>query len=90
VTERFPADLPCDRFVELVTEYLEGALTADERSRVDAHVAICAGCQVVLEQWREVVRLTGRLAESDVDEIDPDARAALMTTFRELHGRPAP
>jgi hypothetical protein len=42
----------------------------------------------VLAQWREVVRLTGRLDESAVDEIDPRARAALMATFRELRPEP--
>lgn len=87
MTERDLPDLPCNQFVELVTEYLDDTLTADERGRVDQHLAICPGCRRVLAQWREVVRLTGRLAETEVDEIDPESREALMTTFRQLrHG----
>jgi anti-sigma factor RsiW len=81
-------DLPCNQFVELVTDYLDGALAPGERAQVDAHLAICEGCRRVLAQWREVVRLTGRLDESAVDEIDPRARAALMATFRELRPEP--
>ena len=62
-------------------------MAADVRARVDQHLAICPGCRRVLAQWREVVRLTGRLAEREVDEIDPESREALMATFRQLrHG----
>ena len=35
-------DVPCNELVELVTDYLDGALTAPRRAEVDAHVAICA------------------------------------------------
>lgn len=75
-------DVPCNELVELVTDYLDGALAAQRRAEVDAHLAICAGCREVLAQWRTVVRLGGRLAEADLDEVEPAVRAGLLAAFR--------
>ena len=35
-------DLPCNDFVELATDYLEGSLTAGQRLVVERHLAFCA------------------------------------------------
>ena len=75
--------IPCQVFVELVTEYLEGALPADEVARIDAHLALCPGCVSVVEQFRETVRLARQIREDDVDRIEPSVRADLMAAFRE-------
>jgi anti-sigma factor RsiW len=74
-------DLPCIEFVELVTDYLEGALSPSRRALVDHHLEICPGCTTVLAQWREVIALTGRLEEHEVDEIDPVVRQELVAAF---------
>ena len=79
-------DVPCNEFVEVVTDYLDGALPAELVADIDAHLAICSGCRSVLAQWREVVRLAGRLAETEVDRVEPGTRAQLMATFRRRHG----
>ena len=77
-------DLPCNVFVELVTDYLEGALAPDLRALVDEHLAICRGCATVLDQWRTVVRLSGRLSEAEVSAVEPEVRRSLMAAFRQL------
>ncbi len=79
-----PPDLPCNVFVELVTDYLEDALDNDQRAWVDAHLAICVGCGAVLAQWRETIALMGRLGEEQVDAVDPATRQSLLETFRGL------
>jgi anti-sigma factor RsiW len=79
-------DLPCNEFVELVTDYLDGTLDAELVARIDQHLEICAGCRSVLAQWREIVRLAGRLAETDVEEVDAGVRTRLMAAFRERRG----
>ena len=84
-----PRHLPCNVFVELVTDYLEGALDADERARVEAHLAICPPCQEVLVQWRTVVDLAGRLNDDDVDALAEPVRSSLMDAFREAWPGPA-
>jgi anti-sigma factor RsiW len=70
----------CIELVELVTEYLEGSMPADERTRFDAHVSGCEGCTTYLEQIRITIRLTGMLTE---EQITPDARDALLGVFRD-------
>jgi anti-sigma factor RsiW len=61
-------DLACQEVVELVTEYLEGALTPEAAAAFEDHLAICEGCVAYLEQLREAVRLAGTLHQEDVPE----------------------
>ena len=77
-------DLPCRELVELVTDYLEGALPASERARFEAHLAICSGCRAYLEQMRQTVRSMGRLSE---ESIDPDVKERLLEAFRDWRRR---
>lgn len=76
-------DVPCNELVELVTDYLDRTLSEQRRAEVDAHLAICAGCREVLAQWRTLVRLGRRLAEAEVDQVDPAVRAGLLAAFRD-------
>jgi anti-sigma factor RsiW len=73
-------ELTCRELVELVTAYLDGALPAGERSRFEEHLVYCPGCAYYVEQMRETVRLTGRLAEEDVPG---EARERLLAVFRD-------
>jgi anti-sigma factor RsiW len=75
-------DVPCAELVELVTDYLDGALPPAWRERIEAHLAICEGCRRVVAQWQLVVRLGGRVAESDVEAVDPAVRRELLAAFR--------
>ena len=60
------ADLSCDEAVELMTAYLEGALTDGARERFEHHLALCTGCDNHLDQLRHTVATTGRLARQDL------------------------
>ena len=75
-------DLPCAVFVEMITDYLDGAIPADLRARVEAHLAICPGCMSVLEQIQLVISLAGRLSEDDVEALPDADRGQLMAAFR--------
>ena len=44
--------LSCQELVELVTDYLEGALSPEETARFEDHIGRCAGCTAYLEQIR--------------------------------------
>jgi predicted anti-sigma-YlaC factor YlaD len=74
-----PDDLSCRELVEIVTDYLEGAMPLEGRARIAAHLRNCPGCTTYIEQMRETIRLTGRLREEDVRE---PAREALLQAFR--------
>jgi anti-sigma factor RsiW len=77
-----PDDIDCQDFVELVTDYLDDALPADERARIDRHLVTCPGCATALAQWRTVIDLAGHLTETDVEGMDPAVRSRLMSVFR--------
>jgi predicted anti-sigma-YlaC factor YlaD len=70
----------CKELVELVTEYLEGSMHAEQRARFEEHVSGCDGCTTYLEQFRMTIRLTGMLRE---EQIAPDARETLLRVFRD-------
>jgi anti-sigma factor RsiW len=65
--------------VEIITDYLEGALTPADQERFEAHLAICVGCTNYVEQMRATIRLTGMLGE---EQIAPEAKDALLEAFR--------
>ena len=74
-----PVEMNCQTVVELVTEYLEGALPEADRERLEAHLAECDGCTRYLEQVRTTIRLTGMLREED---LTPEAREGLLGVYR--------
>ena len=69
----------CREMVELVTEYLEGAMPPHERAIFEAHLAVCPGCTAYFEQMRQTIKLAGRLTE---ESLSPQARDDLMAVFR--------
>ena len=74
------AELSCKELVELITDYLEGALPDAERARFDANLAGCADCTRYLAQFRQTIWLTGTLTE---EHIAPDAKNELLSVFRD-------
>jgi anti-sigma factor RsiW len=72
-------EIACAQLVELVTDYLEGALTAQERELFEGHLAECDACVAYLDQIRTTIDLTGRLRQED---LSPEAQAELVAAFR--------
>jgi len=70
----------CQELVELVTDYLEGALPPEERARFESHLEECGNCQLYLEQIRRTVELSGKLAP---ESLDPEAERELLHAFRD-------
>jgi len=73
-------DLNCDELVEIVTEYLEGALSDADRSRFERHVDACAGCANYLDQMRITIDLAGRVT---ADDLPDEMRVGLLAAFRD-------
>ncbi len=76
---RRPPAIPCQEVVELVTDYLEDALPASDRRRLEAHLADCPHCTEYLAQMSETIRLTGRLTPED---LSPAMRTDLTELYR--------
>lgn len=75
--ERLPT---CREVVEIINDYLEGAMAPEESQRFELHLVWCAACRTYLEQLRESIRRTGRLAEESVPE---ETRQELVRLFRD-------
>jgi anti-sigma factor RsiW len=75
-------ELVCQEVVELVTDYLEGALSRSQRRRFEAHLAGCEHCAEYLEQMRATIRLTGRLRAEDLAPEMQDDFTALYRRLR--------
>lgn len=70
----------CREVIDLLTDYVEDALPAEERLRVEAHLATCEGCTTYLEQVWETIRLTGMLTE---EQIPDEEKQRLLAAFRD-------
>ena len=71
--------LRCVEFVELVTEWQEGALDDDVRAEVEEHLGLCPDCVDYVEEIRATVDLL-----KGVEEAPPETvRAAALAAFRD-------
>jgi Putative zinc-finger len=82
MTER-QSDLACQEIVELVTEYLEGAMAPERVELFEQHVVFCEGCDTYVDQMRRSIALSGCVGQDDVDSA---AVAQLMAAFRGWRG----
>lgn len=72
-------ELTCQELVELVTDYLDGAMPASERGRFEAHLATCEPCTTYLEQMKTTIAMSGQLRE---DALGDEAKRDLLEAFR--------
>ncbi|HEX6517650.1 MAG TPA: zf-HC2 domain-containing protein [Nocardioidaceae bacterium] len=59
-------DVLCREVVDVLTDYLEGALPAEQRVALEQHLVFCEGCSRYVTQLRTSIELVGRLQEQDV------------------------
>jgi anti-sigma factor RsiW len=76
----FREEMTHQEIVELVTEYIEGALTPWDRVRFERHIATCADCDGSLRQMRLTIRLVGMLTP---EAIPADGLRRLTDAFRD-------
>ena len=72
--------LTCRELVELMSAYLDGDLSPVEAGHVEEHIADCDGCEMVLDEFRDTIRLTGMLSE---EAVTPAQRDTLLGAFRD-------
>ncbi len=76
-------EIVCQQWVELVTDYLEGALPPKLQQAADRHLADCPHCREYLEQMRRTIAVSARLRDDDVPD---DVVDALTQAFAEYRG----
>ena len=71
--------LSCQELVELVTDYLEGALSPVDSARFEDHIGRCGACSIYLAQMRQTIEVLGHLP---ADALTPEAERDLLEAFR--------
>ena len=69
----------CRQAVELVTDYLEDALSRRDRARFEAHLDQCPHCREYLAQMRLTIDAMGRI---EPESLAPDVRDDLVSLYR--------
>ncbi len=73
------SELVCREAVELVTDYLEGALSAADRQRLEGHLAACPHCGDYLAQMRRTLDVIGRI---EPETLAPEVQDELVALYR--------
>ncbi len=76
-----PEEIVCREFVELVTDFLDGALPEERVELVEEHLIMCDWCLTYLRQFEETVRALPATPEAEA--VAPETHAALLGAFRE-------
>jgi anti-sigma factor RsiW len=74
------SDLACIEEVEIITDYLEGALPDVDVRRLEAHLETCPGCTEYLAQMRSIAGGLGGLRE---ESIPSELRRSVLAAFRD-------
>jgi predicted anti-sigma-YlaC factor YlaD len=82
---RLARELTCSQIVELITDYLEGGLSAEDRERFEEHLGFCDPCVTYFDQMRETIVTVGRLGADD-DGLSPELQEDLLRAFRDWSG----
>lgn len=60
----------CREFVEFLSDYLDRALSPEQKAAFDAHLAVCPPCVAYLKTYQQTVQL-GKNAFKSLDEPVP-------------------
>jgi anti-sigma factor RsiW len=73
-------ELSCQEIVEVITDYLEGAMDADLHTAFEAHLSGCPHCTHYLEQVRAMIRVSGTV---EAEQLTPEFLTGLVAAFRD-------
>jgi len=77
--------ISCQEVVELVTDYLEGAMSPEHVERFEYHLSLCDGCVFYVDQIRMTIAAVGRIGD---DDVPPEIRDDLVAAFRDFKRQP--
>ena len=79
--------IACQEVVELLSDYLEGALSGRDRRRFERHLDGCPHCTEYLAQMRRTIELTGSITPED---LSPQVQDEFMVLYRQWCADPGP
>ncbi|MBI3786068.1 MAG: zf-HC2 domain-containing protein [Deltaproteobacteria bacterium] len=69
--------MTCRELVDFLVDYLDGRLSADERTRFDEHLGDCPECVRYVKQYEETIRVSKAAAATD-DALGDDVPEQLV------------
>jgi len=75
-------EVTCQQFVELITDYFEGALAQRTLSQVEEHLVMCDWCVTYAEQMKATIAALHELRRP----ASPDPPAATLAALRSKSG----
>jgi anti-sigma factor RsiW len=72
--------MKCQELVEVITDYLEGAMAPEDVARFESHISQCEGCETYVEQMRTTIVTLGHIP---TESIDSEAEERLLRAFRD-------
>lgn len=76
-------DVSCKTGVELLMDYLEGAVEDDMRALLESHVTGCPKCEAFIASYLATPRI---LREATETSMPPDLERSLLTFLRAQRG----
>jgi anti-sigma factor RsiW len=73
-----PEEVTCQQFVELITDYFDGALGPPTLSQVEEHLVMCDWCVTYADQMEATVAALHDLGDHEA----PEPSDALLTALR--------
>ncbi|TMA17691.1 MAG: zf-HC2 domain-containing protein [Deltaproteobacteria bacterium] len=79
MTRRVPEELTCAEMVRLVTDFLEDALSLEDRTHFEQHLVFCKGCAAYVRQMRKTIEASSALKG---EGLSAEAQAELLRLFK--------
>jgi anti-sigma factor RsiW len=76
-------ELACTEVVEMVTDYLEGALSTRDAGRLEHHLDTCPGCTEYVDQMRAIAGSLGGLMPQSMPAETRDGLVARFARRRQ-------
>jgi predicted anti-sigma-YlaC factor YlaD len=76
-------EVTCQQFVELITDYFDGALSDRTLAQVEEHLVMCDWCVTYTEQMRATVETLEALNEQETGEPSEAVLASLRANRQE-------
>jgi predicted anti-sigma-YlaC factor YlaD len=59
--------ISCADAIELVTDFLDDALSRDDLANFEAHLSLCEGCRVYVDQLRRTITIVAESRDTAVE-----------------------
>jgi len=74
--------ISCADAIELVTDFLDDALSRDDLTNFEAHLSLCEGCRVYVDQLRRTITIIAESRDTAV-ELTPANFDQLVALFNQ-------